>query len=34
VLLRPHVVQLMDLYSERKEEAAKVDARLKLENVR
>lgn len=34
VLLRPHVAQMTDRYSERKENAAKVEARLKLENVR
>ncbi len=34
VLLRPHVDQMTDRYSERKEDAAKVEARLKLENVR
>ena len=34
VLLRPHVAQLTDRYSERKEDAAKVEGRLKLENVR
>ncbi len=34
VLLRPHVAQLTDRYSERKEEAAKVEARLSLDQVR
>lgn len=28
ILMRPHVAQLTDRYSERKEEAAKVEARL------
>lgn len=34
VLMRPHVAQLTDRYSERKEEAAKVEARLSLDKVR
>jgi arsenic resistance protein ArsH len=34
VLLRPHVDRLTDRYSERKEEAAKVEARLSLDKVR
>lgn len=34
VLLRPHVAQMTDRYSERKEDAAKVEARLKLANAR
>ena len=34
VLLRPHTAQLTDRYSERKEEAAKVEARLSLSNIR
>ena len=34
VLMRPHVAQLTDRYSERKEEAAKMEARMSLGNVR
>lgn len=34
VLLRPHVARLTDRYSERKEEAAALDARLSLDQVR
>ncbi len=34
VLLRPHVAQLTDRYSERKEEAAKLEARLSLDKIR
>lgn len=34
VLMRPHVDQLTDRYSERKEEAAKLEARLSLDKVR
>lgn len=33
-LMRPHVEQLTDRYSERKEEAAKMEARMSLGNVR
>ena len=34
VLLRPHVDQLTDRYSERKEDAAKLEARMSLDKVR
>ncbi len=34
VLLRPHVDQLTDRYSERKEDAAKLEARMSLDKIR
>jgi arsenic resistance protein ArsH len=34
VLLRPHVDRLTDRYSERKEEAAKLEARMSLDRIR
>ena len=34
VLLRPHIDQLTDRYSERKEEAAKLEARMSLDKIR
>ena len=34
VLLRPHIDQLTDRYSERKEDAAKLEARMSLDKIR
>ena len=34
ILLRPHVDQMTDRYSERKEDAAKLETRMSLDKVR